>query len=509
MDFVKPAKPAPRQDVALSPADQQMPDEYVCVLMLFPLPTISEIQAVYSKLKAGLSLTLAEFPFLGGYLARDEGAAGERYQIKLEGNHGVKLICRDLTAPESEGGFKYSYSGLKRNRFPCSAFDPEKTQPVPFIATKANPAVMAIQANFIRGGLILSICLHHKAGDALALGVVLKAWAEHTAAADMATGDDFGPAIDRLTPRSMSRAPMCDGLVGVRLQDFPEYRVVNDSKAMSLAPTGLASAAAAAAPTTSPSRLKSPFGPLKFCIFYISASRLADLKSTASPSKPSDSWISTNDALCALLWRHITRARNHVASVLLLQQQQQSGSCSCSSSSSNNGSLEFAVAVEARRRMMPALPANYTGNAVFYCPIASDLATVASPTTPLSDVANLVRTAVTGFDTTKIRGVLGLIDSMPRASDLLKRVYDDPMRGLFVSSWADTGLYGLDWGAELGKAESVRVPNVALDGGTPFCGIFPRMPDGGLEVLISLEEPAIQALRGDEEFMAFAEWRGM
>lgn len=494
-DFVKPAKPVPPQVVALSPADQIMTDEYICYLMLFPFSTSSDNQAVYSGLKAGLSLTLSEIPSIGGYLTRDEGAAGERLQITIDENPGVRLIYRNLTTPDSQTRFKYSYHELKQDNFPCSAFDQEITMPVPFSVTKPDPAVMAIQTNFIHGGLILSICVHHKACDALALSAVLKTWAKHTAVANMANGNGFQAAIDRLIPRSMSRAPMCNGLVGAQLKDFPEYRVLDDRNAMSPARSELV--AAAAAPATSPSRLKSPLGPLKLCIFSISASRLADLKSAASPSTLSDGWISTNDALCAFIWRHITRARGHVASILQ------------PNSSSPQGPLNFALAVEARRRMVPALPAEYLGNAAFHCPVTSDLTTVASPSTPLSSVAMLIRKAVSGFNSAKMRGILGLTDSMHKASDLLICVYDEPMRGLVVSSWADIGLYELEWGPELGKVESVRVPNLTLDGGTPLCGVFPRMPDGGLEILICLEEPAIQALRGDEEFLAFAEWKCM
>ncbi|MDI1486222.1 MAG: hypothetical protein OHK93_005448 [Ramalina farinacea] len=484
-DFVKPAKPAPPQVVALSPADQNMPDVYICFLTLFPLSTSSDNQAVYSKLKAGLSLTLSEFPFIGGRLARDEAAAGERFQIQIDEHHGIKMIHREL---------KLSYPELKRNNFPCSAFDPEQTLPVPIRSTKPDPAVMAIQANFIHGGLILSICVHHRACDALSIGVVLKAWALHTVAAEMANGDVLGAAIGGLIPISTSRAPLCDGLIGARLQDFPEYRVLDNRKAT---------------PARPPPMLKSPLGPLKLCIVYISASHLADLKSVASGSNATDGCISTNDALRAFLWRHITRARSKVASALQQPGSSSSPSSSSSSSFTSQDRLNFAVAVEARRRMVPALPADYLGNAVFYCPVTSDLSTVASPAMPLSDVAKLIRDAVSGFDTAKIRGVLGLIDSLPRASDLMIRVYDDPMRGFVITSWADMGLYGLYWGVELGKVESVRAPNAVPPVGTPVCRVFPRLPNGALEISICLEEPAIEALREDEEFIAYAEWKGM
>ena len=85
---------------------------------------------------------------------------------------------------------------------------------------------------------------------------------------------------------------------------------------------------------------------------------------------------------------------------------------------------------------------------------------------------------------------------MAKATDLLMRIHDDPMRGLVVTNWVDTGLSELEWGGGLGKAESVRLPGVTLPVKTPVCGVFPRMPDGGLEVLMNLEVESTESLRG-------------
>ena len=495
-ELVRPAKPAPAQRIALSPVDQIMWDAYVCFLMLFPLSTSSEPRKVYSKLKAALSLTLSELPFIGGYLAPEEGAAGGRVQIKVDEGYGVKFIYHDFTISDYQADFKYSYDELKRNHFPCSAFDPEKIAPVPVnvIVTEPEPAVMVTQANFISGGLILSINMHHKAADALTLGTVLKAWAKHTRVTDMANSSGLGAAIDNLTPRPMDRKPMSNGLVGPQLKDFPEFNVVDDPRAVYSAQTEVTAAAAPAA--TSPSQLESLPGPVKMCMFHISATRLAHLKVAASPL---EGWISTNDAICALLWRHIARARARLASISQPDPVFPAAPMN----------LALNLAVEARRRMVPALPAEYLGNAVFYCPVYSDMTTVTSPSTPFATIAKLVREAVTHFDSARMRGVIGLIDSVPKPSDLQVRIWSDPMRGLVISSWADMGLYELEWGAGLGKAESVRVPNVVGEGGTPVCEIFPRRWDGGLEVLMCLEEAAIQMMSKDEEFLSFVEWKGM
>ncbi len=91
---------------------------------------------------------------------------------------------------------------------------------------------------------------------------------------------------------------------------------------------------------------------------------------------------------------------------------------------------------------------------------------------------------------------------MPKASDLL---IHEPMRGLAVINWAHEGLYESGCGPALGRMESVRVPKMTFEGGAPVCGILSRMPNDGLEDLICLEEPAMQALTEDEAFTAFRE----
>ncbi len=466
-DFVRPLKPAPAQSILLSPVDQIIRVGYVCFVLLFPVPSTSRNLEVYSRLKAGLSLTLSEIPLIGGHLT------GERTQVKVGDDYGVRFVYNDRTAPDPETGLTVSYDELKRNNFPCSALDPKETTPVPIIPTEPEPPVMVIQATFIQGGLILTSCLHHRVSDGLAFAAVLKAWAQHTAVVGMVNGNDLGASIAGLETRSMDRTPLHNGLLGAHLGDLPQFRL---SKV----------AADATAPVATTSQSGAPVGPLRFCVFYFSASRLAQLKLVASPLNPADGWISTNDALCALLWRHVVRARARAT----------------------RGLLDFAVAVEARRRLVPPLPKEYLGNATFYSGVTCDSSTVLAPSTPLATVAQLIRKSVSDFDSAKIRAIIGLINSLPQASDLAYKVYDDPDRGFCVTSWVDLGLLDFDWGAGLGRADSVRVPNVRMERGMPWCGFFPRKPgDGGLEVLFFLEEPAVRALREDEEFMAFAEWR--
>ncbi|KAI9718051.1 MAG: hypothetical protein M1812_004309 [Candelaria pacifica] len=492
VEFVKPVKAASPQKIILSPVDRIMPNTYVCWVLLFPLSDDRSPEDEYHKLRAGLSLTLSEYPFIGGYLSSENSCKGEEVSIRVDAEYGIRLVRRNFDVDDGSGDamFGSSYAELKQKHFPISALDQNEIQPFPYTVKTPTPRVMGAQVNFISGGVILSTCVVHRACDALGVSVILKAWAKNTRLMDARTCDVTAAICNlSMTESLMDRTSMSGGLKGARLQDHPEYRVLEGGKGTD---PGKAEIVAAGATTTAS---KPPTGPLKFCVFYLSAAQLSHLKSAAFPPQSSNTWISTNDAICALLWRHISRARAR------------SGHTP-ENSASKSPPLNFIMAVEARRRMSPAIPKGYAGNAVFCCPITSDLHTVTSPSTPLHEIALLFRDAVTGYDSAKMSGVIGLINSMAKPTDLMVRIADDPMHGMIATSWADTGLYELDWGSELGKPESVRVPDVPLEGATPICGIFPRLPDGGLEILVSLDLDEIEVLKCDEEFGRFTEWRG-
>ena len=262
---------------------------------------------------------------------------------------------------------------------------------------------MGVQASLIHHGLILSTCIHHRVSDALALAAVLKVWAKNTRMVDAINGSDLVAANHKLRETSMDRAPMRKGLPGAQRRGFPEYR---DHKVPKAINPGLAEKVVA--PRGSSSASTSLSAPRKLCIFRTSATQLSQLKSAASAPNPSDEWISKNDALCALLWRHIIRARTGAVYT------------------ANFGPLcpetppNFSLALEARRRMVPALPEDYLGNAIFHCPITSDLGTVTSSSVPFHAIAKLFPEAVTRYDSAKIHGVIRPIDSMAKATDQLE-----------------------------------------------------------------------------------------
>lgn len=472
LDLVRPTTPCSPQIIPLTPLDQVAFRLYVTFVHCFSLPPRTDHKGLYLRLKYGLSETISELPFLGGCIIPEVGKSG-RVQIQINEGYGIRFPYRDYTDALSQTSWRRSYDELKAAHFPISALDAGKLSPVEFVPTSPTPPVMVVQANFIDGGLLLTTSIHHSASDATGFATVLKIWAKHSRS-DCETGG----ILSLTTPnwRAMDRSVLMKGHAEAHIRDSPELRVRDSLELTVLQRTGVISAC--------PARENG--------IFYFSPSRLAQLKLAASSDKPTDPWISTNDALCALLGRHISRAR---------------GLGPLESGGQGTLPVQFTLAVQGRRRLAPPLPEEFLGNVVILCPATLDINTLTSPTSPLYDAASTLRKALNSIDSGYLRGRIGMIDSIPDLNNLEVAVFDNPQRDLLVSSWSDLGLLQVDWGQGIGRPEYIRIPQQPSTGGMGGAGIFPRLLDGGLEVLIGVEVETMRRLRADEEFLKFAEWR--
>lgn len=358
--------------------------------------------------------------------------------------------CKDLTSILS------SYAELKEANFPFSKLTTSLTSPVQVF--QASQPVFAAQANFIEGGLLLTIGVHHSVCDAIGLDTILETWALNTSAV---TGSRSFSEYD---PISNDRAPLCQGLPA-NIADFPEYV---------LAPT----------PPTAISQMGPPayeMPPMTSKIFYFSPSRLEELKKAANA-------YSTNDALCAFFWHHMTAARNTHPTAT----HPETTSC-----------IGFAVNV--RGRTSPPLPPTYLGNASFAAitqrlPVSSLKDSVSG----LSTAAAAIRSTVnTSNKPSRVPLTIGLLSSRPNAQDFKFAFRGFLGPDLTSTSWADIRVRIRPWG-RLGIPEGFRMPYEAADGAM---AVLPRLEGGGLEVMACLESGAMNIMVASEGFMKFAEDR--
>lgn len=452
--IVHPHGDKPMEEIiALTPLDQIMPRVYTRLILCIPmLSTSSENQATaLASLKKGLSETLTQIPFLSDVLGDEEDGSG---RVHIAPGSGVLLRGKDLTEDSH-----LAYQKLKDAAFPLSSLDGDVLAPVGMMSSEPAPPIMAAQANFVVGGLLLTVCLHHSALDAAGVATVVRTWAGNTKlSGDSKSGSE---TLDPLPSEALNRTPLINNSSSSKvdpnekIKDFPQYKLT---------------------PPPPPPKADDPpptftLPPMTAAIFHFSASALAALKSAATPAPPTESYISTNDALCALLWHSITKARQLPTPTTSM--------------------LGFAI--DGRKRLNPPLPPTYLGNVNIYASTQT--------TTDLPPTATQIRTAITSITPTHIQNLTTLISALPLVTALQPAFNSFLGPDLAITSWRDMRLAGLEWGSLIGKVESTRLPGAAFDG---LCIVLPELEDGGLEVLIGLEDGAMGRLRGDEEFTKFA-----
>lgn len=584
------------QSWPLSPLDQIVPPLYIRFTLCIPTEAdTAKAQETHVKsLRGGLRRTFSQIPFLGGVVVVGVGDGGsglrldsddddEKEKKEKEGKRerssssqgsgsgrfqiasGPGILFRHVDLTDDDGN-RLSYNKLKTAHFPLSAFDGDLLAPlgpVPAMekySSGAGAPVMAAQANFIPGGLLLTVCLHHFAVDAAAVGTVLRTWAKNTR---VSHGDEDGDVDERvdedndlessrkeilddrssIPPESLDRTPLfgsTDEAAEVlnpleKIKEFPQYQLFSAAFPSSVSKQDPKQAEEAEEPSSPPPPPTIP--PIKSAILYFSASNLSALKAlvnqdiSSTPQKPSQSspassssFISTNDVLSALLWKSITKARrltpfnppspqNHPpnsphppSSPPLPPLPQPQLSCS-----------KLLFSINCRNLLVPPLPQSYLGNVIIYGCASEPIARLLSlpPLSSLTSIALVVRAAITKINNKHIHGLISLINSLPEPADLQPAINCFLGPDLAMTSWRDMGIGGLEWGIGGGDARDAKKPPLGkVDRlrplSSPFDGIILVLPTmiedeeddgkkGGLEVYVGLEAEAMRRLLRDGE----------
>lgn len=461
-DIVRPTDyglPQVSAKQALTPLDMNMPRLYgTRWILCFPLDAAADKLEIYADLKAGLAQTITRIPWISGNVGSEEDSSPEHQRIAVvDGRFGVLLKFSDLTA---SAGQVPSYEELKAAHFPLSKLSTAQLSPLGVMPQDKTPSVMAAQANFIKGGLLLTVCAHHSVCDATGLGTVLQTWAQMTSSAHN------GSSLSSIDPRINDREPLMTGISGDTLDQFPEYV---------MAPTPPAASADANSHQMAATPVKLP--DMTARIFYFSPSSLTFLKTAAAA-------YSTNDALNALIWRHVTLARMAARSM------------------SDDGATTLLYPANMRSKVSPPLPYNYTGNVSIASVTRHISAKEMSASDGLVAAAASIRSSVGKLnEPDRVARLIGLLSSRPNPTDFKFAYHGFLGPDLSSTSWAELNVFEMAWG-RLGKAEAFRIPGEGADGSLI---VLPRVDDGGLEVVVALESRAMEALIADGEFGRWAD----
>ena len=458
---------APRPVSKLTAIERIGPKGYLRYVFPFQLQDSYDLDEVARVLRAGYETLTQRIPEVACEAVPDE-TSPQQGVLRFQKLDDADIMDTGIVVKDLRDSFPSSYAELKEKHFPVSAFDADTVcRRSVWPSAGDRLPISLVQANFIRGGLILSWCILHMAGDGTSFYTWTKIWAEGCRRAQGLEIPDPVQLPEAIwTDREQVTRP--SGKNAGNLEDHPEYTLLPFT------------------PPGAPPKMLSQTH--RGQVFYFSPASLAELKAEASPlnaTQPSDqTWISTNDALSALLWRSVMAAQSPLDTL------------------EGDPDSIFNIAIDGRQRTEPRLHKDTLGCFLQYVAVSAPVRGMLS-TLNLADLAIQIRKAILNADEQFTDDVVALVDKLEDVDRLVPTAFlDVPGFNCVQTSWINFELYGLEWGAVLGhRVQAVRVPHVGLINGCQV--VLPRLPDGGMEILVGVEGSCLDRLLSDPLFTKY------
>ena len=412
--------------------------------------------AVLNTLKEGLTRLSLHFPWMAGQLVNEGSHSGNSGFFKFAPlDNTPRLVIKDLRHDPT-----LAFDALQKARFPAYMLDEKVLAPcktLPESASEISP-VLLLQANLVSGGLLLTIAGQHNAMDMIAQGHVMHLLSKacHTEAF----------TSDEVETGNLARhgiIPLLDSY-----EQGPEL-------ALQIGPPSDSLVSGNVIVRPSPLRL----GGYAWAMFTFSASSLARLKASASRTRTT-AYISTDDALTALIWQSVLRCR------------------SCRIDRTQAVSLCRAVDV----RSYLHIPKTYLGfmqNGTYHTSTIQKL--IAEP---LGSVASQLRLAIEPPSSIvyNTRAFATMLHRSPDKScySFLKGL--DLTADLLITSWVKLNSYNHDFNFGLGKPKAIRRPRFPPVEGLIF--LLPKSSDGEITASFCLRSDDMERLKADEVFAEYA-----
>ncbi|KAF3067395.1 Trichothecene 3-O-acetyltransferase [Daldinia childiae] len=442
---------------------------YSHALAIFPLsPEVSQ-DSVVAALKDAINQIISKVPWLGEQVVHE----GQGF-----GNSGV-IRTRPLPSGISGSDILYvrdctnlcpSYDDIVQRGGPISSLDgnilcPFPGFPMSYDVEKMGFApVVAVQANFIKGGVILNTANQHNMVDTSGVFVF------NSLLAIAMQGKDIPQAyIDQANIDRTKVIPLLD----------PGQPIRDHSYLLKSAFT----------PTPAPPS-KLPVSPLKWACFRVFQKAMPMIKAAASVKDEFDSsvsYISSNDALCAFYWKRLAAVR--IAN----------GSVTPSSVS------KFSRAIDVRAAV--GCPPGYMGQMIHHAITRFSYRDLASPELTLSAIASRLRAELNqSANEWAVRSYATFVAGVADKGQLVYGGGLNPALDVGSSSVSQLATGLVDFGV-LGKPTMTRRPNLA-----PFGGIMYTLPPEDesryLPVIVCLSERDLEGLRQDKEWGAATQYVG-
>ena len=441
---------------------------YSHLLLAFPLPDDDSSREEAKQCLEKASLRLVEaFPWLAAKVVQRSNGPGRSDSFHLD-------PCKLWSSPNSIVRFKDCsnampcYQELVKARGPASMLPgsllaPRKAFPESYHETEQDPApVIALQANFVSGGLLLDCAAQHNFVDMSGIEQC------YSLLATALRGEPF--PSDAIAQGNMDRRNLVPLLQG-------HEAMLDHGQFLQPGPNNL------------PPPPVEPESPFSWRYFRFSPAKLAALKTMAAP-KPttemnasSPPYVSTNDALTAFCWQRVIATR-------LARRQ------------TPEAVAKFCRAVDARRVM--GVPAGYMGDLVTISTSTMGFCELAEA--PLADMASHLRRDLAAVNNRDY--VRSFATWIQRTADKTVIAYGgrfNPDTDIGSSSWAHVRLAKVEFGP-LGRPSLIRRPDfVPLKSDIYF---MPETESGDIDALVCFNRADLDGLMEDETWTAYADYIG-
>ena len=443
---------------------------YTHLLLCFPIPDELFRNSVIKSLETAALKLISTFQWLTSKVVNEDAGPGNSGVFKLAPcplfappNSIVRVKdCSDACVP---------YAEIAKARGPFPMLDgkilgPVKAFPEMYEETESEPApVIAIQANFIQGGLLLDTATQHNFIDGGGLFQCMRLFAKALRGEEFSDLEAQEGNRDRrnLIPLLGPNEPLLDHS---HLKRLP---LTTDQ--------GQQPPPAASRP------------PAAWYCFRFPAPKLAQLKALANKDisrnlyDRSIPFVSTNDAVSAFCWKR-------VGAVRLIRRQRP------------DDFSKFSRAMDVRRAMQ--VPKEYMGQMGYNATCRLTFRDLEKAS--LGTTASILRKTVKDVNNEySVRSWVTFIANEPDKSTIMFGGSFNPDTDIGLSSLAHAELHSAEFGV-LGKPELVRRPNFLPLESCVY--LWAQTEAGDLDVLMCLNEADIHALKRDGEWQEYAEFIG-
>ena len=512
----------------VNPFDLMNPNIYIGMKFYLPLHERARFEQVFARLQDGLRRTIELIPELEGKVLR----CSEHEMGYKNGDLHITLPPLPSTAT-SDSNSTNSSKGLRQLRYKdLSEILPtfEELQAAGFVSSAFKddivldcpwfpplPAdVLVAQANFIKGGCILAINVHHAGFDGAGVITALRVWAESCRYFQ----GDTSATCSWLDPESLNRSlphvlyelegyakpahevdPNVWGFLG-----FPNPTELQNGKctvAIESRP------AVSALPPIPPFPRKFAWPPvppadgrhLKSTTFLIPPEMVKKLQQKVLADPEAKGAItSVSDIVQAYFWRAAIKARYRVAKELRGE-----------SFGPDDISI-MEMPIDARAHFSSLLPSSYMGSCLVTNRPYMSVKELCAPETSIGRIAYLVREAAKLITPSLVHDAFTLLQSVPDYGMLTNACMGlagmhAMMNNMMLFQTGEIS-FGGEFFANEGVPDTMRLQMDRFNTAFRLLIILPMRKDGGVELLLGTLPEEFDMLTKDEEFTEYARFMG-